>query len=1048
VSHVRLRCPHCDSSDIVYLSNLRRPQWECHNPECRERFDGEALPPEPLATLTSRAADPKAIFFSYGHDHHAEFVELLKADLEQRGHTVWFDKKDIGAWDDWKGRITEGIDGSHMTVAFMSRHALRDPGVCRHEIDLALQRHGTVYPVLLEASAVNDVPITVRDLQWPDLSQWQAIRDGEVPGVEWERWYQEHLLNLIEKIEGTASRFANEVEALRTVLAPSNHETKIREHLVGFVGRQWVFDAFVHWADHQSDSRLFWLKAGPGVGKTAIAAQLATGQRSKVAASWFCDAGSSELSDPARAVRSIAFQLALRMEDYRVRLLRTLGVSGGTVQEVLTETRRELDRTPVEDLWRRLVVEPLGKDKLIWRDHKLVILIDGLDEASDEHGHNALAAFIGRHIGSLPGWVGLAVTSRPEAAVTAHLRGFKPFEIDAQDERNRQDLEQWYRQHLSNVPAIAALPADDQQRLQSHLLGRSEGMFLYLAQVVRGLQEGSLTVDTVKDVQAGVGGLYALYHGSFGQRFAAKGMEPYRQHIAPLLDLVLAADGPLPRDLAERTLGWGKEALNDARLQLGSYLVESPEGLSLFHKTLGEWLERHEDNPFYRDAAPARQQLADVLFEALEEAGDDLHTIHIARWSGVAARCLPQWLPRLKQGRDASRITLTAHLLRALGRYVEAEPLYREVLRMVLEAGRGANEFPEAAARANLAEVLQALGHLDEAVSLYHEALAIHLDASTPDTQRIINATYQLAHGLHGLEQFDEAERLYRRALELIRSQDQLDHPQHSNVLNGLAAVLKASGTPREAEQFYWRALEVEAGGVQPRHLTLARIKTNLSVLLQTAGRLEEAEALARQALEIVRTELPEDHPDVAVYRNNLAHLLQSRDQLDEAEALFREALTSLQRALPVGHRLQASVLSNLACLLNRKDQVEEALRLHWKALEIHRACDPAPRLDIAGDLTNLATLLYSLKRYDEAEPLAIEALELRRAVLPPEHPAVADSARNAAAVLAALGRHEEAAALLNTASERRAVAFPTYGASGHGLAGHYGSIIYRFSQT
>jgi len=34
---------------------------------------------------------------------------MIKADLERRGHDVWFDKKDIKFGDDWRHEITDGI---------------------------------------------------------------------------------------------------------------------------------------------------------------------------------------------------------------------------------------------------------------------------------------------------------------------------------------------------------------------------------------------------------------------------------------------------------------------------------------------------------------------------------------------------------------------------------------------------------------------------------------------------------------------------------------------------------------------------------------------------------------------------------------------------------------------------------------------------------------------------------------------------------------------------------------------------------------------------
>ena len=227
---------------------------------CEQRFAGAEAIPAPIHRLGDKATMPKHIFFSYSHDRNKELVMMLKAALEKRGHTVWFDAKDIGTWDDWKGRITRGIDGSEMAIAFMSSHALRDPGVCRNEIAISLNRFGCIYPVVVEPNIYDDIPLTIRHLQWPDLSLWQDIRDGRFPAQDWSRWYEGHLLDLIEKIEGEATHFAGESKVLRDVLSPSSFEAKLAQHVPGFVGRDWVFDAYEHWLNEQPQSRLFWLK--------------------------------------------------------------------------------------------------------------------------------------------------------------------------------------------------------------------------------------------------------------------------------------------------------------------------------------------------------------------------------------------------------------------------------------------------------------------------------------------------------------------------------------------------------------------------------------------------------------------------------------------------------------------------------------------------------------------------------------------------------------------------------------------------------------------
>ena len=55
----------------------------------------------------------RRIFLGYGHDSNEELVLRIKADLERRGHDVWFDKSEIKFGDDWRREITEGIVQSH-----------------------------------------------------------------------------------------------------------------------------------------------------------------------------------------------------------------------------------------------------------------------------------------------------------------------------------------------------------------------------------------------------------------------------------------------------------------------------------------------------------------------------------------------------------------------------------------------------------------------------------------------------------------------------------------------------------------------------------------------------------------------------------------------------------------------------------------------------------------------------------------------------------------------------------------------------------------------
>ena len=938
---------------------------------------------------------------------------MFKGNLERRGHSVWFDAKDIRVWDDWKSSITRGIDTSQMAIAFLSRHALREPGVCRNEIAIAFNRFGVVYPVVLESGVEEDIPVTIRHLQWADLSRWRDIRDGRVPDQDWDRWYEERLLELVEKIEGEGSTLANESQALQKILQPKSFDAKFVEHLPGFVGRQWVFDAYHRWLDEQPKSRVFWIQAGPGVGKTALAANLAARNPGSIVSSWFCDGRSGELRKPEPAILTLAYQLALRWEDYRVRLLRALGVTGHTSDELLTEVKNQLGKKNPHDLLQTLIVEPLSN--LIWREHKLVVLIDALDEATDEAGNNPLADFIAGQISSLPPWIAFVITSRPEPSILARFQGFKPFEIDAHDARNLEDLKTWYQNNLGKNKALQALPAEEQARIEALLLKRSEGMILYLKLIENGLTEGSLNLEGLDRLESGLPGLYQRYHESFRSRFGNR----YEEEIKPYLRLLVAAAGPLPDDLALTALGWNAETLNHARLALGSYLVTSAQGRSLFHATLREWITQENNNEFFLDASEGRQQLADVLFDELKHK--EVHELH---WRELIRAWLPRWIETLEQGKDPQALNLLGNALLALSDYDEAEPLFRKALdirRAALPAGH-----PDIAQSLNnLANLLEVTGRTAEAEPLFREALDIQrvaLPAGHPDIAYGLN---NLAGLLLTTGRYAEAEPLYREALDIRRAAQPAGHPLIALSLNNLAGLLDKTDRTAEAETLYREALEIQRAALPVVHPLIAKSLNNLANLLDNTGRTAEAEPLFRKALDIWRAALPPGHPDIAFGLNNLAGLLDKTDRTAEAEPLFREALDIRRAALPAGHPDIAWSLNSLAILLDKTGRAAEAEPLFREALDICRATLPAEHPFVASSLINLAIPLKKAGRADEAEPLFREALDIWRATLPAEHPYIAGSLNHLGNLLENKGRIDEAVPLYHEALDIWRTALP-----------------------
>jgi hypothetical protein len=68
---------------------------------------------------------PLRIFLSYGHDKHADDALHIKADLERRGHQVWFDLPRLREGRDWELYIEEGLKWGDKVVLLMTPYSVR-----------------------------------------------------------------------------------------------------------------------------------------------------------------------------------------------------------------------------------------------------------------------------------------------------------------------------------------------------------------------------------------------------------------------------------------------------------------------------------------------------------------------------------------------------------------------------------------------------------------------------------------------------------------------------------------------------------------------------------------------------------------------------------------------------------------------------------------------------------------------------------------------------------------------------------------------------------
>jgi hypothetical protein len=470
------RCSACGSDDV--LVNIKRGVVVCQ--EC----DVSA----PLHAPT----EGLRLFLSYGHDENEPIVLRLRQDLERRGHTVWIDSTRIRAGDDWRASITRGLLSSDSVLSFLSRHSVRNPGVCLDELRIALCEPSTlIRTVLLESESEVAVPTTLASVQWLDMSSWRVLQESSP--AEFSDWYDAKLAELCQVLEGDQSRaLTGEITRLQRLLGPSMSDARERQLLASdFVGREWLEDELEQWRLTQPDLSVFVLLGGPGLGKSRFAVQQLH-YNPNVLCAVFCNWGADAMGNVKGVVNTMAFRLACRLPDYRHLLLRS--IEGSDLQN--------MQRLSDLEYFDAIVSGPLNQLIDGSRPRSLVI-IDGLDEL-ESGGRNDLALMLSHGLRRLPAWLGVLVTSRPEAGVLQALGDWPGHHLDASDERQQLDIRRYLAVHLRDQ-----LRDGQVGPLMDQIVQNAEGSFLYATLLVENSQRAGFRLDDPANYPVGLSSIYA-----------------------------------------------------------------------------------------------------------------------------------------------------------------------------------------------------------------------------------------------------------------------------------------------------------------------------------------------------------------------------------------------------------------------------------------------------------------------------------------------------------------------------------------------------------
>ncbi|QYZ78072.1 TIR domain-containing protein [Methanofollis formosanus] len=655
-----IMCPKCGAHDVHY--RRKRKDWICD--ECDHVWvrDEDSIHEKPKKFR---------IFLSYGHDTFAPQALRIKADLEKRGHEVWFDLERIKEGRDWEAYIEEGLKRCDKVVLLMTPYSVRrrnpvDPGsydgYCLNEIALAIQRNKLIIPVLL-VELPEGPPTSICRIQYLDL------RDA-VPIEEHEERYVTRFDRLIHAIEHDDLDFEGGQARLHNLLMPLNFDAEIKHHIARFTGRTWLKEEIDLWLYEKPDSRVFWLTGGPGIGKTAIATHLCH-SHGDVVAYHLCIHGNEDKSDPRRALLSIAYQIAQHLPEYNQRL-NTLDLE----REVFKNT---------QTLFDNLVVQPLTSDFPV-PDRPCLVIIDAIDEATRE-GQNEIATFIRDQWGKTPSWLRLMITSRPEAEIVTTLTNLNPYVFDARRAENLQDLRQYL---VESLRQMGLKPADGSVE---EILKRSEGVFLYGVVVLEEIALGRIDPDRPDDLPHGMAGYYQKF---FERQFPD--LLHFNHKIKPILENICASREPLSIAFLAASVGIGEIELRHRLSHLGSlfpiHTAASSEGLiatvTPFHKSLLDWLVGIDENTGYPlagrhaiDVQAGQQNLADRCWREYRDGP--------TRMGRYAIRHLPSHLASLNRWEDLTELLTDFEFIESKVRESGPNPLIDDY-DFVLQSENNASE--------------------------------------------------------------------------------------------------------------------------------------------------------------------------------------------------------------------------------------------------------------------------------------------------------------------------------------------------------------------
>ena len=237
-----------------------------------------------------------------------------------------------------------------------------------------------------------------------------------------------------------------------------------------------ILDGIETWTNDFNRSPVYWLNGLAGTGKSTIAQT--TSERlfadGRLGASFFCSRDSKDQSNIHLIFPTLSFQLAYRYPAFRSVLI------------PLLQSNPDIGYESLHSQMERLIVTPLKE-----KDISTVIVIDALDECTDDNPQSAILSVMGQFVKDIPK-VKFFITGRPEPHIQSgfHLKLLWPStEIFAlhmvEHSVVSADIQRFLRAWLSELSQrfqLTGWPSTEHIEL---LCQRVAGLFLYAVATIK-----------------------------------------------------------------------------------------------------------------------------------------------------------------------------------------------------------------------------------------------------------------------------------------------------------------------------------------------------------------------------------------------------------------------------------------------------------------------------------------------------------------------------------------------------------------------------------